>query len=362
MQTTAARAERPFPIPSDLKAGALLPQALTAACVAAMRREPAENVVRRLFGRSPSHLGVLALIQKSATNPATTTTTAWAAELAGVAVGSFVSGLQGSAAAALIRAAGQPFDMSGVTRVLLPRSTDTGQPAWVAEGAPVPVGAGSLTNVTLGPPRKLGLAEVITGELADYSQPAAEETVTALLSDAARRELDKQLFSAVAGDTTKPPGLLVGLSTLTPTTGGGLSAALSDMGKLADAIVAAGAGGNIMFFTSIGNAVKLRAYAPAEAARIVGSAWIPSTRLIAVDAEAFASGFDSVPEIRASQEVLLHMDTNPVQFSTPGSPPVVAAPSRDMFQSDCIAFRMILRAAWCLRIPSAAAFVDAPTW
>jgi hypothetical protein len=60
--------------------------------------------------------------------------------------------------------------------------------------------------------------------------------------------------------------------------------------------------------------------------------------VIAFDPAAFASGFGSTPEIAASHESLLHME------SAPGTNPL-AGPTTSLFQTDLIATRLILRGA-----------------
>jgi len=103
----------------------------------------------------------------------------------------------------------------------------------------------------------------------------------------------------------------------------------------------------------------LLGYMPELAGRVYGSAAIAGGVLIAVDVNSFCSMFGSDPEIRASKEAVLHYeDALPLQISsgTTGSA-TVASPSRSLWQSDSIAFRAILRAAWALRVPGAVAYI-----
>jgi hypothetical protein len=108
----------------------------------------------------------------------------------------------------------------------------------------------------------------------------------------------------------------------------------------------------------------LKGYAPALASQIFGSAMIPSGQLITVDPKSFASGFGADPDIRASLEAVVHFeDTSPQPIGTPGSPNVVAAPTRSAYQTDVILIKCILRAAWVLRVPNAAAWISTGlTW
>src|SRR5262249_38731252 len=77
--------------------------------------------------------------------------------------------------------------------------------------------------------------------------------------------------------------------------------------------------------------------------------------VIAIDPAAFVSGFGSTPEIEKSENVTLLMDSAPGQN-------LMAGPTRGMFQTDCIATKLRLRAAWCMRQPAAVAYVTGTTW
>lgn len=62
------------------------------------------------------------------------------------------------------------------------------------------------------------------------------------------------------------------------------------------------------------------------------------------------SASDPTPRLSIASEGLVQMDTAPsMLFGTPGSPNVVAAPGRSLFQSDCVALKMILEIGWVLR-------------
>src|SRR5262249_34330112 len=87
---------------------------------------------------------------------------------------------------------------------------------------------------------------------------------------------------------------------------------------------------------------------------------IPDGTVIAVEASSFASAFSPVPEFAVGTSAILHFeDTNPADISTP--PATVAAPVKSMFQTDSLALRMVLRAAWGLRAPHVAVVTNT-TW
>jgi len=357
MNSAAAPSPKPF-LPSDLPADRILVRSVTAHAVAAARDNGAlpEVICQRFW---PKDAATHALIVRSVSSPGTSITAGWAAELAGRSVASFVGSLQNSAGARLIEA-GTVYTMPGVATITLPRASTTPVPQWILEGAPIAVAQAVIAGPQLGPPKKLALIESVTSELADATADDAETIIGTILRDGMAWALDASLFSATAADATRPAGLLFGLSGQTATTGGGVSAALADLRLLVDATVAAGGSGDVMFVSSPGRALTLRGYMPELAGRVYGSAAIAGGGvLIAVDVNSFCSMFGSDPEIRASKEAVLHYENAlPLQISsgTTGSA-TVASPSRSLWQSDSVAFRAILRAAWALRVPGAVAFI-----
>ena len=90
---------------------------------------------------------------------------------------------------------------------------------------------------------------------------------------------------------------------------------------------------------------------------------LPMARSSAVAAAAFASGFGAIPKITTSKDAVVQMeDTAPAQLSTVGSPNVVSAPLRSVFQTNSIAVRVILNAAWTIRASNAVAWMQSVTW
>src|SRR5262249_45744109 len=72
--------------------------------------------------------------------------------------------------------------------------------------------------------------------------------------------------------------------------------------------------------------------------------------------------FGAEPEITASDAAVIHQETSPSPIGTVGTPNLVAAPSRSLFQTDTIGIRLILRATWALRAPGAVAWIANTTW
>jgi hypothetical protein len=116
----------------------------------------------------------------------------------------------------------------------------------------------------------------------------------------------------------------------------------------------AGGGGPPLFFSTPGRVLSLLGYMPSLAGRAFGSAAIAAGTLVAVDPNGFASMFGTEPELTVSKEGAIHFeDVTPLNIGTPGSPPVVASPTGEAFQTDVLLIRAILWAAWVMRVPGA---------
>jgi hypothetical protein len=152
--------------------------------------------------------------------------------------------------------------------------------------------------------------------------------------------------------------------TPTPTTAGSESALRGDIAKLA-AVVGSTGSANVAFIASPAYAVRLASYrnVVGETAPVWPSIAVADGTIIAVAVDAFVSGFGPVPRISVSEHALVHMeDTSAQQIGTVGTPNVVAAPSRSVWQTDSVAIRCILDAAWTLRSANAVAWITGALW
>jgi hypothetical protein len=84
--------------------------------------------------------------------------------------------------------------------------------------------------------------------------------------------------------------------------------------------------------------------------------------VIGLDPAALASAYGAEPEISSSKEAVIHEDSAPLAIASPGTPPVIAAPTRSLWQSDCIATLLILRAAWTWRAAGCVAWISTASW
>ena len=315
----------------------------------------------------PNDRAAIALT-KAATSPASTTSSGWAGVLSPTATADYVGSLIGESAAARLIGAGLRISLDGLNSVLLPHRS-TALPAvdtqWIAENGAFPIKQYTLAASTLGPMHKLATGVVLSREMAESA--GGEEVFATLLREDVAASLDASLFSTTAASSTRPAGILNGISALTATTGGGATALQGDIAKLA-AIASVVGSGNIAFICSPSYAVRMATYPTVldldnNQFQVWPSVAVADGTIIAIAPAAFASAFGAVPRITASKEAVVQMeDTSPAQLSTAGTPNVVSAPLRSVFQTDSIAVRVILDAAWTLRASGAVAWISGATW
>lgn len=323
-----------------------------AAALGDVHPKGAQGVLQELY---PDDFKAAALLLRGAVDPADTSTTA---TLAVTAVGDFFSSLTQSAAAKLIDA-GKKASLAGVASVAYPRraGAPTGDVPWVREGGAFSVRQFNLDTVTIGPARKLGIITTMTREVA-----AHQATFETLIREDVTATLDAALFSDVAADDTRPAGLLFGLTAETASAATSPSdRMLEDLETLAGAIIGAG-GVDVVFIASPRQALSAKLRLSNTRATVWSSAALPDGMVIAVEAESFVSAFGVNPRITSSIQATVHMDTAAAALSTHGTPNTVSAPSRNMFQTDCVALKCVLDAAWVMRADNRVAFIDAATW
>jgi hypothetical protein len=306
------------------------------------------------------------LLLRSASAPATSSTTGWAAELAATAVADIIASIAPvSAAAALIGLGLQvPFDRDAAVRVpgRVALAADAG--GWTGEGLPLRVRRMDLSGPTLAP-CQLGVIVVFSNELADHSLRSVQRVASELLNEAAALLLDSNLFgNAAASAGVSPAGLLNGVVGITAASGGGINAMVKDVEALIAALAAAGGGANPVFIAAPGQAAAVKAWAgPKFDYPVLASAALAAGTIVAVEAKSFVSGFSATPTFDVSDQTVVHLeDTSPAQIGTVGSPNVVAAPLRSLWQTNCTAVKMILQCAWGMRATGHVQFVSSTTW
>jgi hypothetical protein len=304
------------------------------------------------------------LVLRAATGAATTTGASWASALAHQIIDDTIAAAASISAAADVIARGTRVNFDNAGSIRIPGRTfstnnaDAGQ--WVAEGAPTPVRPLSFTTGVTLTPRKLAVIIVFTREQAESS--AIEVIARAMISEAVGLALDATMLGNVAGDATKPPGLLVGVTPLTATTGGGVNAMMTDLGNLVQALATAHGGKTPLFIAAPAQAVAMKAaLGPHWDYPIVSSASLVAGEIICLELASFVSAFEAQPQFDTVKAATFHFeDTAPTDIT--GGTPSPAVPVRSLYQTDTIALRMILNGSWGMRALNHVAYIAGATW
>ena len=100
-----------------------------------------------------------------------------------------------------------------------------------------------------------------------------------------------------------------------------------------------------------------------QSTTVLASSALAPADLIAVAPGAIASATDSVPQISAARETVLHMADPASMIATVGTPGnIMSAPTSNLFQIDCIALRLKMSASWMKRDPRAVAWLSTTAW
>jgi hypothetical protein len=303
----------------------------------------------------PADRTALALVTRAASSPAETGQLGWASQLAVSVVRDLLAALGPASAGGQLLQLGTTLEWNNAAKILIPGLTASAANAtFVGEAQAIPA---RQLSVSAGPslvPNKFATIFSLTSEQVMSSH--AEELVRMVMSDSLAAAFDAALFSTTAGDTTRPPGLLYGISALPAATGGSNVALLQDLGAVVESVSPV-SGLNIALVADPGTAMKLAFSAGREFdLPILASNGVPAKTFIAVGFNALVSVL-SEPRIEASRDVEVAMDTVPPQDGSIGS--VVL---KSQFQTDAVAIKFALDVAWALRTPSALAWISGITW
>jgi hypothetical protein len=83
-------------------------------------------------------------------------------------------------------------------------------------------------------------------------------------------------------------------------------------------------------------------------------------RLIAIDAEDFASAAGDMPTFDVSEQAVLHMSDAPGEIVTAAGS--VNDPIRSLWQTNSLALRMIINLTWKMRRSGMVQWIDTTTW
>lgn len=321
--------------------------------------KPADMLCKELY---PSD-EITPFILRAASSPAKLNTTNWAGSLGALSVSEAVQEIVSmSALGHLMQAGALHIDLGRFGSVVVPgRSTtiaDAGQ--WVDEGAPIPARQYNLLGPSLRP-HKLSVIVTFTREMSLASN--IEQILRTLIIEAAGPAIDAAVLSTAAATSSKPAGILNGLTPLAPSAATAFDACAEDLGALIGDIAARNGGAHAMFIASPAQSMAIRFYTT-ETIPSSGAVALPAKTVIAIEPSSFAT-IIGAPEFEVGTMATIHQeDTAPADIgSPPGAtgPNVAAAPVKSMFQVDAIALKMTLWGDWCMRAPHVS-YMNAVSW
>lgn len=331
------------------------------------------DVERVLEDRYPGHEAT-ALVTKADATIATTSTSGWASQLVQTATAEFLDLLSPFSVYPGLAAQGLKvtFD-NGQGAVSIPSSSSDSALAggFVLEGDPIPVGRMTTASVSISP-RKFAIITTMSKEAAKYTTPALENVLRRSILRRTAITLDGLLLDATAESTTRPAGLLNGVSAAATGFGGGdFQAVIEDINALMAPFDTANAGRAMVLIMHPKQARRLAMLPGPDGTFGWSSGFMSSftvltstnatqNRLIAVDAEDFASGAGDTPAFDVSEQATLHMSDAPGEIVTASG--TVNDPIRSMFQTNSLALRMILPLTWKMRRSGMVQWIDGTTW
>ena len=380
---TAMSTARPFSVtPKKLSPLDLLVRAGTVQLFAHMHRKSVDEIRRSIYGDDEPTKAVLEWQMRAATAPAMTSVSGWAAELVQQIVVDFMATLLPKSVYPRLSGYGLSLSFGRNGKIIIPtRSrTPTIAGSFVGEGQPIPVRQGAFTSQAL-TPKKMAVITTWTREIDEHSVPAIEGLLRNAIGEDTAISLDAVLLDVNPATLIRPAGILNGTAGLTPTAGGGFAAAVGDIKALTGALIT-GTAGNVRTPVWIMNPQQANSlgliampgmgvfpFRQEIAAGnlggwpVINSGTVPLGTVIAMDAANFVSVGGEGPRFEISDQATLHLDdTAPADIGTPGTPGVVAAPVKSMWQTNSLALRLILPINWTIRRPGTVAWVAGVTW
>ncbi|MHA4730644.1 phage major capsid protein [Ensifer adhaerens] len=299
---------------------------------------------------------------RAATSPALTSVAGWAAELVATGVNpSLLLALAPQSVVTKLAALSLRVDLPASPGVLkFPYSVPeevAGSP-FIAEGDPIPVRRGHLSSLSL-TGKKASVISVYTSELMKRSTPTIETIVSRTLGQDIARQIDSIFVSDTPATATSPGGILQGATDVPPSTAADpVAAAAADIAALVDALANPVAPTNPVIITSPGRAVFLGLAFAGNPFPVIASEFA-GDEVIAIDADDCIIAVEpGSPDISVSRDAIVHENDQPLALVSNGG--VVASPQRSLYQTDCLALRLMENLDW--RASTVAAVVTGPAW
>jgi hypothetical protein len=205
-------------------------------------------------------------------------------------------------------------------------------------------------------PHKAAAIALLSRELVESSN--AEQLVGDTLKRAAGRMLDEVLFDANPSASNRPAGLRNGIAATTASAATDSEGAfVADMGALADAVSPVAGNSSLIYVASPGRALKIKLRllgAEIDDVVVLGSNAVIND-LLCIAADAFVAAVGAAPQIQATKSAVLQVDTAP-------SASLPAGPEREIFQTDCVALKLMWPVSWALRDSRGFAWLTPTGW
>ena len=354
-------------------------RAMAVHLIAKIQDKRIEDVLRE---RYPGDEGT-GIVLRAANAPAMTTVAGWAAELVNIAVAEFLNLLPVQSLYPGLSAKGPRFTFGNYGVIKIPARGVSPQinGSFVGEGQPIPVRKLGLSAITL-TPKKMGVISEFTREMGLHSTPSIEGIIRQAMNDDTSIAIDTVLIDANPATTVRPPGLLNGVTGLTPSAATlRMDKIIADIQALMAPIIANRGGRDLVLMcnpaqklamewavTANGQFVFADGGVPAmRGITILSSVTMPATQLVMVDAADFASVTGDAPLFDVSDVATIHEEDTaplPIVGGTVQPPAIgsVAAPVRSLWQTASIGIRMMLDMNWTMRRAGMVSWMTGVTW
>jgi hypothetical protein len=356
---------KPLPLKSDYNSASgssrsrsfTVERAAICSLIAFRERAHPADIVETLY---PHDRDVIELVTRATT---TVTDQSTVSQFSRTALVNWIDNLPAPSAGFAVAQRCQRFEFGGNAKLRVPAlAVSAANATFLGEGTPLPVFGYTIANIEL-QPFKLGSIAVFSNEVMEMSRPNLEAVLRDAMGNAEAMSFDTAYFSTSAATSTTPAGLRYNIAAATASTATDrASAMLADVETLTGSVAAIAGTAPILLVAEPKRANALKMAPRQLPFEIFSSSALSAGVVIALATNAVVGAMDPVPRFEVSDQASVVMNDVGTAFSTAGSPNVVGAPIRSLYQSDCSALKLILECDWALRNSSGCAWVTATNW
>ena len=306
----------------------------------------------------------VATMVKAATEPALTSTDAWAGNLVRDGYESFLADLLNDTIFGKVPCQSVTFGKFGSLSLPFRTGTDDLSGAFIEEGAPIPVKATAYNTIKINP-FKLGVISVFSKEMFRKSIPNIEVLIKEAIQTDTANLIDKEFLSASAATALRPAGLeaSAGAANIVASAGATVGDILTDFNGIFDRLTNAkmGGGGTILMHPSRLRGLKLKTDALGNFVfkdlsvlsgfTIETSINVPADKVYIIDEKAMIKGVGIGIDFETNSSAALVM-ADPAEPIVDGAGKVTGSPVRSLFQTDSTAVRMVMELSWLQARPN----------